>query len=223
MTGAVIAPNWESPASKSALAEDARPAGIEATCGRASPLPKASRSVGDDCTWYPRSGGGVSLESAVRRSGTTRAYERPWHTWLVPRRPNAPTFNEIVKEVREVSHEGAVVGRGPGLYPDERGEVELVDSDGRSYRLTSAEVTALEALQLARSGAGIVWDPCGCGGGCGMTWLSKEEVNAAEAAGPPRIVRKPGRHIGNISSWSTEHGEVYLLAEDKVVWGTHLW
>ncbi|MBW3615160.1 MAG: hypothetical protein KY439_07630 [Actinobacteria bacterium] len=151
-----------------------------------------------------------------------RVTEADWHTWLVAKRRNTPTFNEIVKEVREVSHERVVVRRGAGFYPNERGEVALVDDDGRSYRLTSAEVTPVEALELARSGAGIVWDPCGCGGGCGMTWLSKDEVDAAVAAGAPKIVRKPGRHIGNISSWTSEDGAVYLLAEDKVVWGTHL-
>jgi hypothetical protein len=140
----------------------------------------------------------------------------------VAKRRNTTTFNDIVKDVQRISNERVVPVRERGLYPDDFGELELVDESGHVYRQASPHLASSEAQDLALAGAGVVWDPCGCGGGCGMTWLSREDVKAAVASGPPKIVYKPPRHIGAVSKWVSDNGHVYLLAEEQVLWGDRL-
>ena len=66
----------------------------------------------------------------------------------------------------------------PGLH----GPAQLVDREGRTYAAVEA-ISAKRAQELAQAGAAIVYDPCGCGGYCGLTWFDPQDVNRMVAAG----------------------------------------
>ncbi|MFP5348117.1 MAG: hypothetical protein ACLGIA_13960 [Actinomycetes bacterium] len=125
------------------------------------------------------------------------------------KKPQHETFAELVKALdrQEVS---STKPRRPGLY----GRDQLVDREGHTYTRVAA-VSAEQAQELAKAGARVVYDPCGCGGYCGMTWFDRESVQRLAAAGPPVM----GRKRGWISHWRAEGGEAYLLVEDDVRWG----
>lgn len=101
----------------------------------------------------------------------------------------------------------------PGLQGDD----EFIDQEGRKYALVQGEVSEDRAYEAAKAGATVVWDPCGCGGACGLDWYSREDVARMVAWGPPDI-RSKRRRRGSISEWQSEDGHVLLLAEDSVRW-----
>lgn len=124
------------------------------------------------------------------------------------RQDKRKTFADIVREVQsapvdEPSREA------PGLHDDGR----FVDQEGRSHALTHQELSEKEAHRAAKDGASVVWDSCGCGGGCGFEWFSEEDVTRMASWGPPYIRRR-----GSISEWRSEDGAVLLLAQDDVRW-----
>ncbi|MEE1938084.1 hypothetical protein V1L54_01395 [Streptomyces sp. TRM 70361] len=140
------------------------------------------------------------------------------------RRQRRQTFADLVKAVAREGEdaparrdEAVSAGPGPGL----RRDGTLVDPQGRVHEQVRETVSASRALSAAASGALVVWDPCGCGGGCGFRWLDPEEVAALVRSGPPRV-RNNKRHIGNISEWHAADGSVLLLAEEAVHWGESL-
>jgi hypothetical protein len=67
-----------------------------------------------------------------------------------------------------------------------------------------------------------VWDPCACGGYCGFTWYTPNDIADMVASGQP-MIRNNKRHIGNISEWCSDADDVLLIAEEYVRWGDHLW
>jgi hypothetical protein len=116
------------------------------------------------------------------------------------------TFADIVREVED---EPVVPA------PDYSG---VVDPTGKRWHRQEAEISPARALELAKSGARVAWDPCGCGGYCGFDWYGAEEVARMVASGTP-TVRQSKRHNGNISEWATAEGDVLVVAEDAVRWG----
>ncbi|WP_344260914.1 hypothetical protein [Streptomyces sodiiphilus] len=132
------------------------------------------------------------------------------------RKAQLRTFAEMLAAVpREpapdpVTDEPARAGR--------RDDGTMADPAGRVYTCVRETVSATAALAAAAAGAVVVWDPCGCGGGCGFRWLGEAETARLVASGPPRI-RCNKRRNGNISLWRSADGTVLLLAEDAVFWG----
>ncbi|PJE94215.1 hypothetical protein CUT44_28475 [Streptomyces carminius] len=142
------------------------------------------------------------------------------------RRQRRQTFADLVKAVeREAEGEGVPARRdeavpaGPG--PGRRRDGTMVDPRGRVHEQVRETVSASRALAAAASGALVVRDPCGCGGGCGFRRPDAEEVAALVRSGPPRV-RNDKRHVGNVSEWHAADGSVLLLAEEAVHWGESL-
>lgn len=129
------------------------------------------------------------------------------------KRPERQTFADIVRDVESSPSEDAEP-RTPGFYDDD----VFVDAEGRRYELVDESVGASRAYDAAKGGARVVWDPCGCGGACGMEWFSDDQVARMVATGPPEI-RKTKRKRGSISEWRDDQGQSLLIAEDAVRWG----
>jgi hypothetical protein len=123
------------------------------------------------------------------------------------------TFADIVREVAAPKPAPLPEPRGPGFTP----EGWLVDQAGRQYVRVAADISAARALLIAREGAVIVWDSCGCGGYCPLTWFAGDDVSRLVAAGTPRIRRTKSKH-GLASEWHTDDGRALVLLERDVEW-----
>ncbi|MEJ7648227.1 MAG: hypothetical protein WKF57_04105 [Nakamurella sp.] len=122
------------------------------------------------------------------------------------------SFADIVQEVRSsVSPEPPL---SPGLYGD-----AIVDEEGRVFELVGSDISEDRALTAARAGAHVLWDACGCGGGCsGVRRYVQDEIQRMALSGPP-VVRRTKRHHGRISEFRAADGSTLLLAEMSVTWG----
>lgn len=125
------------------------------------------------------------------------------------------SFADIVREVESTPKPTDPPHR-PGRYTD-----AFVDKDDRQYELVNEDISEGRALEAAQAGARVVWDPCGCGGYCGMEWYTAEDVQSMVNSGQPSIGRTK-RHRGRISEWRSMEGSTLLLAEDGVIWGNAL-
>jgi hypothetical protein len=119
----------------------------------------------------------------------------------------------IVREVKDAAATRPSSRPSVGLRPDG----SLVDQAGRTYARTEDSISEDRALELAAAGAAVVWDSCGCGGGCALDWYSAEEVTRMIASGPPTIAHTK-RKRGAISEWRAPDGSALLLAEVAVRW-----
>lgn len=125
------------------------------------------------------------------------------------RRSNSRSFADIVREVER----GAVETPSDTATP--AGCLKAPDGPIWSY---VSNISAPRALALADSGAVVAWDPCGCGGYCGITWYTPDDVRRLVAAGPPRV-KNNKRWNGRLSEWHEPAGGRLVLAEDAVIWG----
>ena len=105
----------------------------------------------------------------------------------------------------------------PGFQADG----SVVAPDGRTYRSSARDISAADAFTAAAAGARVAWDPCGCGGYCGLTWFDEADVARMVTAGRPQI-RRTKKARGAISEYRSDHGRVLLLAEEAVRWGSFL-
>jgi hypothetical protein len=105
--------------------------------------------------------------------------------------------------------------RRPGLYAS-----ELVGTDGRVYRQVEQEMTAERAMQIIHGGGRVVVDDCGCGGYCGLRWLSAEQVSELAAKGPPRPgrIKQRQRIGGSLHEFVDENGQQVLLLCGGIRW-----
>lgn len=94
----------------------------------------------------------------------------------------------------------------------------MLGPDRRRWHHLRDGVAAAEALSMAAAGAAVAWDPCSCGGYCGMRWYTRRDVEQMVCAGEP-VVRVSKRHRGGISEWVTDDGQRLVVAEDAVTWG----
>lgn len=94
----------------------------------------------------------------------------------------------------------------------------VVDPSGNRWHQHLADISPTQALELAKNGASIAWDPCGCGGYCGFDWYGAAEVARMVAAGTPKV-RCTKRRKGNLSQWANAEGSILVVAEDAVQWG----
>lgn len=125
---------------------------------------------------------------------------------VVSKRPKGKTFAEVVREVEQ---------QPVAPVRDYSG---VVDPGGTRWHQHLAEISPARALDLAREGASIAGDPCGCGGYCGFDWYGPEDVARMLLAGTPKV-RRTKRRQGNISEWINADGGVLVVLEDAVEWG----
>jgi hypothetical protein len=98
---------------------------------------------------------------------------------------------------------------------------ELVDADGTVHRLVEEEVGSERAVAIMAAGGRVVVDDCGCGGYCGLDWLSDDRVSELRTGGrpQPRGTNKRGRRSGWLSEYIAEDGRAVLLISGNVRWG----
>lgn len=122
------------------------------------------------------------------------------------KQPKGKTFAEVVREVEQEPVEPV------------RDYSGVVDPTGTRWHQHLAEISPARALELAKEGAGIAWDRCGCGGYCGFDWYAADDVARMVAAGTPKL-RHTKRKRGNLSLWKNEAEGLLVVAEDAVQWG----
>lgn len=122
------------------------------------------------------------------------------------KQPKGQTFAQVVREVEQQP-----------VVPD-LDYSGVVDPGGTRWRQDLAEISPARALELAKQGAPIAWDPCGCGGFCGFDWYAADDIARMVAAGTPTVSHTK-RKRGNLSVWKNQAGEVLVVAEDAVQWG----
>ena len=120
------------------------------------------------------------------------------------KQPKGKTFADVVREVEQ---------QPVGPVRDYSG---VVDPSVKRWQHL-AEISPARALELAKEGAPIAWDPCGGGGYCGFDWYAADDVARMVAAGTPKV-RHTKRSRGNLSVWTSEDGGVLVVAEDAVQW-----
>ena len=128
-----------------------------------------------------------------------------------------PTLSEIAQELRDAptpKRDGPNAAR-PGAH---NGAGEFFDPAGLLLVVSKDSIAPDEALELARAGALIAFEGCGCGGSasCPIAWFSPSEVKALVEAGTPSVAK---RH----ASWSwidvwTSGDSVVVFAHGNVRW-----
>lgn len=127
-----------------------------------------------------------------------------------------PSFAEMVGEVRgRPAAEPAK--RRPGMW----GRI-FVDRAGREYELVDDAVAPGLAREAARTGAQVVWDSCGCGGGCGWDWCTAEDVAEMARSGLPVIAPGTPGSEGSVRAYRAADGAVLLVVTGSVTWSTRL-
>lgn len=145
---------------------------------------------------------------------------RPGHNDPVTRRRRsgdgrrAETFADIVAEVT------ATPPRTPRVFAGFH-DGYFGDPDGNAYRLVDDQLSPRDAQYFARDGARVVHDPCGCGGYCGLDWLSVRDVERLAVADPP-VLRRRKHGLATLSLWQGAGGRSLIVAEGEVYWGDRL-
>ncbi|ROS21803.1 hypothetical protein [Cellulomonas sp. PhB150] len=125
-----------------------------------------------------------------------------------------PSFSEIVDAVKSSPQVVPPEPTEPGIYPDGT----VLAPDRRRYVMATTDISSDYARAAGAGGAIAAWDPCGCGGFCGLTWFDEADVARMAASGRPTIRRTKRAH-GSISEYRSDDGRIVLLVEGDVRWG----
>ncbi len=132
-------------------------------------------------------------------------------------RKHKPTLKEIAEELRNAPAppRGGATAVRPGGY---NGAGEFFDPAGNLLIESQATVTPTVALELARSGAVLAFEECGCGGraSCSITWFGPDDVQTMAEAGLPAFVRGYGSPTW-IDVWASSETTV-VFAHGDVRW-----
>jgi hypothetical protein len=133
-------------------------------------------------------------------------------------RQDRPTFADIVRSERE----RPARTREPRLHPGRHGDL-LVTADHRRWALVTEDLAPSDAVRLVHDGSLLAFDPCGCGGACGIEIIDPSTIADLDRAGPPTVSSDP-RHPGSLSHWTSqeEPGTALVLAAGRVSWGRAL-
>lgn len=88
-----------------------------------------------------------------------------------------------------------------------------IEVGGRRFTVFDDELTPEEARDLAEVSRLVVWDSCGCGGGCGYETWEGPEVSALLKAGVPKLTNGWALQIQD------DQGQSGVLCEQAVRWG----
>lgn len=91
------------------------------------------------------------------------------------------------------------------------------DRIGRTYTEVDDVMIPVEARQFLEGTPLVVWDRCGCGGGCGLMWVPPERIGELMTTYPTIHHNRLGS--GVISSWTAKDGLRLLLLQNAVTWG----
>ncbi len=91
------------------------------------------------------------------------------------------------------------------------------DRVGRVFNEVDDEVIPVEARQMLEAGATLVWDRCGCGGGCGLMWVPPARLGELVTTYP--VLHRTRLGSGTMSAWQAKDGTSLLLVQSSVTWG----
>jgi hypothetical protein len=135
---------------------------------------------------------------------------------VTTRRKDGETFAEVIERVK------AQPPRGPHAPVGRHGDY-WGDPDNVRFELVTDRLSPADARKLARQGAAIVYDACGCGGDeCDLDWLTRVDVERITASGPP--VLHPSKHgRADLEHWHSAHdGKDLIVAAVQVSWGDRI-
>lgn len=135
----------------------------------------------------------------------------------IGREERGPTFADVVRALKDAP---AVAVPEPPPTTVELVGTQVRFPDGRAYT-RDGDVHPAAARRHVLAGAELLWDACGCGGGCPLTTPDLDEVRRAAAAGPPRVAATK-RRTGELSLWRADDGWFLVLAQGWVFWGDAL-
>ena len=124
------------------------------------------------------------------------------------RRPKTKSMAEIVVDVQEQK-----ALESTSATPVDDLASHWIEVDGRRFTVSDDELRPKEARDLAEVSQLVVWDSCGCGGGCGYEVWQGQEVSALLKAGVPKVKN------GSVSRIEDAHGRLGVLCERAVRWG----
>lgn len=128
------------------------------------------------------------------------------------------TMAEIVDELRSQRPDSVV-----GMAEDATEVGGLVGPGGAVFVKVKHDLSPDQAVLAVAAGALVAWDPCGCGGYCGLDWLNAGRRQALMRAERPRIGRRPKKgQWGTVSLWRSVSEIELLLVEAYVRWGAEL-
>ncbi|KQY23278.1 hypothetical protein ASD16_12035 [Cellulomonas sp. Root485] len=133
------------------------------------------------------------------------------------RQRREPSFQEVVDALKATPTASTAIPEAPGIYADGT----VIAPDGRAYLEVASDVSSAVAFDAAAAGAQVVWDSCGCGGYCALTWFDEAEVARMVASGRPTI-RRTKKAYGSIAEHRSADGRALLLVERDVRWGSVL-
>jgi hypothetical protein len=125
------------------------------------------------------------------------------------------TFSELLQAERE----RPARTDGPRLPPGRHDDV-LVLVGGERWVLVAEGIDPAAAQRLVRAGSQVAFDPCGCGGACGIEVLGADVVDALADADLPQVSGDP-RYPGSLFQWAAEDdpSRALVLASGRVTWG----
>lgn len=91
------------------------------------------------------------------------------------------------------------------------------DRIGRTYTELDDVMIPVEARQFLEGTPLVVWDRCGCGGGCGLMWVPPARIGELMTTYP--MIHHNRLGSGAISSWKAKDGSRLLLLQSAVTWG----
>jgi len=100
-------------------------------------------------------------------------------------------------------------------------EGDIVSPDGRRFAGDLAvDIDESRAAEVvAEPGTIVVYDPCGCGGYCGLDWFHGEQVDRLRAAGLPAVRGRRKHGSWRMTEWRSDDGVALLLIDGRVSWG----
>lgn len=129
------------------------------------------------------------------------------------RRRRQSSFAEIIDRAKAEPPRAVAVRPGVVRW------LAFTHRDGRSFELVARQIDPATALTEAASGALVVGDVCGCGGGvCQLDWYDAEQVRRMVETGPAELL--PTRRHGHaeLSLWQSPDGDRLILASGPVRW-----
>jgi hypothetical protein len=129
-----------------------------------------------------------------------------------------PTFADIVRSAIDNPKAPDTRRLPPGRHND-----VLVTANQRRWSLVVDNISHAEAQSLLGEGAALAFDPCGCGGACGLDLLPADVTAGLIDAKPPTTSSDP-RYPGTMSHWTAADDPTtsLILASGRVVWGRAL-
>lgn len=91
------------------------------------------------------------------------------------------------------------------------------DRVGRVFTEVDDEVIPVEARQMLEAGAVLVWDRCGCGGGCGLMWVPATRLGELITTYP--VLHRTRLGSGAMSAWKAKDGTSLLFLQSSITWG----